>query len=176
MHRFSPPLYSVDASAMIQLKDDYPPDVFVSLWDFLGGMADAGRLLACQEIRDECHDQELVEFFRDHPRAVADFGELQDHLLALQAEASALGLEMVNPDSPRHQADPFVVALALALDGRDAVRLMVKVSPAATCHVVTYERARGAQARLKAIPDVCAHYRLVVRRWPEVLRAQGYSG
>ena len=40
-----PPVYSVDASALIEMKDTYPRKTFGSMWEFIGKLGDQQRLL-----------------------------------------------------------------------------------------------------------------------------------
>jgi hypothetical protein len=103
------------------------------------------------------------------------FADLQDCVLQFQAEAAAHGALLTDPDSTRHQADEFVVALALAAEGRDVADLRHRPHADAVCKVVTYEKPAGPGARKAKIPDACRVYGLAWAQWPEVLRTEGYS-
>jgi len=168
------PIYSVDASALIEMKDTYPYRRFRPMWDFLGGLGDGGRMLVTQPVRDECYDAIFKEWFNTHPGMVVPFSqELNAYVLALQDELDRNGLPLVDPGSTKNQGDPFVIALALMVEGRDVNELRTR--SARTCHVVSYERRRKPGARLAKVTDVCDHYGLQCLRWLGVLEVEDWS-
>lgn len=166
------PCYSVDASGMIALNLHYPADVFGSVWSFLGELADSGRIMICEQAKDECHDKALQEFLAAHATAVVRYYAFEDHFLAFQREAKRNGIELTNPNQTSEQADPFVIALALMLEGRDLRDLRRPGDTGRVCTVVSYEKPRGSSP-IRKIPDACKHYGLEHQRWPEVLRQCG---
>jgi len=169
------PLYSVDASVLIDIKDRYPREVFVSLWSFLEALACDGRFLVQEEADGECHDQVLRDLLDGCPDMVVGFGVIQDHFKALQADLQQAGLRMVDPGSTRDKADPFVVGLALALDGRAPASIQRRLNPDAKCIVVTHEKRAGAGAQKLKIPDVCKRYGLDWIDFVELLIAEGHK-
>lgn len=167
------PLYSVDASALIDFKEYYPPDVLPSMWNFVGDLADQRRLLICEEVDGQCEDDELRELIDSRPGMVVQFAHI-DHLRSYEAEADSHNIQLVDPNRTTDWVDPYVVALALMLDSRDAADLQCKLDTEAECVVVTHENRRGAGAGLAKIPDVCGFYGLTCIRWPALLRREGY--
>jgi len=150
------PVYSIDSSALIYIKDELPQDVFPSVWHALDVLADNERIFVCQQVKDECHDIPLINWFNSHPNVIRSF----DHVMNLyfnqfQIETSRIGLSLTNPSSLKHSADPFVVTLALLLEERDLGDLNIKPVPTPVCHVITHEK-RGQVN----IPIVCNHYSL----------------
>jgi hypothetical protein len=174
------PCYSVDASAMIQLHHEYPRDIrdFAPLWDFLGGLAEQGRLLICEQARDECEDDVVNLFFEQHPHMVVPAEDTLNYALRLGSEDQQHGIGLVDPDATEQDADPFVVALALMVEQRDLNDLRRRARPEAVCSVVSYETRKGRQWRpggsRAKIPDVCGFYDLACIRWPALLRAEGH--
>ena len=167
------PCYSVDASAMIWLKDEYPEDVFASLWKFLGNLADEPRLFICEQAADECLDEPLRGFFRAHPQMIVKFADMKDYFPVFQKECFEHGMQLADPNSTKHEADPFVVALALVLEQRDPADLCKRTSAEAICSVVSYEARSGHRVK---IPHVCDFYDLPCVHWTELWRREGYKG
>jgi hypothetical protein len=168
------PIYSVDASALIEMKDVYPIGVFPSVWAFVASLGDAGRLLVAEPVRRECQDPVFTPWFAQHPQMVLQFSvELNQYTNALQAQLKAAGLPLVNPQSPKSQNDPFVVAAALLVEKRNLADL--RTGSQSACHVITYEKNRGANATFKSIRDVCDYYHIKCLQWPEMLQLESWS-
>ena len=131
-------MYILDTSVWIHVGRNHPPDIFATLW---GHIEDA---IARGEIRSP--DEVLRELEEGHDTLapalagkVGLFVPLDAGLQAAATEVLARCPQLVDPDSTRNRADPFVVALARQLQGT----------------VVTQERPRrGATGRPK-IPDAC---------------------
>lgn len=170
------PVYSVDANTIIGLNRHYPVDVFPGMWDVLGALCADSRLLVCEEAADECRDDRSHKFIKDHANTVVPFGEYQRHLRQVQIDAHEENLHLVDPDDPRNPADPFVVALGLRLDGRDAEDLRRHVHEETHGVVVTEERLKGPGFKRPNIPNVCEFYNLEWMCWVDLLRREGYSG
>jgi len=168
------PLYSVDASALIEMKDIYPIHVFRSMWDFVGSTADSGRLVVAEPVGEECKDAVFKPWFASHPKIILRFSEeLNNYVNALQTEIQKAALPLVNPSSQKSQNDPFVVAAALMIEARNLADLTT--GSRRTCHVITYEKNRGPQAQYKSIRDVCDHYSIRCLNWPEMLQIESWS-
>ncbi len=169
-------IYSVDASALIEMKEVYRFGVvgFRSLWEFLGGLGEDGRVRVVQAAHDECHDSVLKNWFRQYPGLVVPWSaELNAYVTAMNAELSVAGLCLVNADATTNIADPDVVALALMIEERPLGNLRGPRS--AQCHVVCYE-ARRREKGLAKIPLVCDHYGLDCVNWPEMLEREQWQG
>jgi hypothetical protein len=170
------PVYSVDASALIDFKDYYQEKYFPHMWDLVRNLANQYRLLICEEVDTECHDPELRELIEAHPQMVVGFGDMQDHFSRFMFEHGEHDLRLVHYGSLANKADPFVVALALMLDGRELRDLRQRTSPDAECVVVTEEKPSDAGAKRVQIPNVCDFYRLPCIRWLEMMKREGYVG
>lgn len=129
-------IYVVDASIWISIHRNYPFDVAPGLWDLLNGLIASGRILSPTEVREEIASgtDELKAWSRAQP---ALYVELSPAEQALAADVLADCPELIDPDSEKPEADPFVVALG---QSRGAT-------------VVTGERKKGPPCR--QIEDVC---------------------
>ncbi len=168
------PLYSVDASALIEMEQVYRYSQLRPVWDFVGTIGQQGRLCVVQSARDECAGDVFTSWFGQYPSIVAPFSEqLGRYLAALMRELERDHMRLVDPGSPRHQADPQVIALALMLEGRDLANL--HDGSQRHCSVVCYERQRRGHTGLARMRDVCNHYNLGYLNWPAFLDAEGFS-
>lgn len=147
--------YSVDASAMVKLKDMLPEDLFRQAWDEVERLVAAGKWLIFDQVAREIHGEWMRNWFARNPDAVVGFDDnFNSYLNQFMTETDALGLHMVNPDSLKDAGDPFVVALALMLEHRDLSNLSRKTCDTVCC-VVSNEARRPNKVN---IPRVCDHY------------------
>lgn len=130
--------YSFDTSSLLNGRRDLlPPNVFGSVWQDIEALIRDGVIRAVVEVRSELRKRD------DEVRAWA---EVQDDLFVeleadiQQATSTVLGAhpKLTGVGGGRHQADPFVIGMALA---RRAT-------------VVTEEHPTGRLNKPK-IPDVC---------------------
>jgi hypothetical protein len=171
----SPPLYSVDASALIEMEHVYRYAQFRPMWDFVGGLGQQRRLFVAPSVKDECAGSDTFSaWFGEHPSLIWAYSSaLGKYLSALMVELTRDHMPLVDPNSTRHQADPQVIALALMLEERDLADLHGGSQRA--CHVVSYERQRRGATGLAKMRDVCLHYGLGYLEWPAVLEIEGWS-
>ena len=165
-----PLLYSVDASSLIDVDTYYPSELFPSLWERLGDLAASGRLLSCEGVKNECRDDALQEFFEQHPEVVTPMSDFEDHFRALMRIAQAEGI-LVDYSSTKEEADPYVIALALKLDGRDPGDLEVKASDEQSCVVVAEEKRNRRLGMRRA----CARLRMPLLPLLDMLRQENYK-
>ena len=151
--------YCIDTSALIDgWVRWYPIDVFPSLWDKIGAMVDAGKLIAPNEVLEELKQKEgdtLTEWVSAHKQMfrIEDI-DLQENAVDIINRFPRL----VDPNSNVTEADPFVIALA---------RLTNAV-------VITGEKATGQLESNPHIPDVCRHYNVKCINILEFIREQGW--
>lgn len=127
----------VDASIWISIHRNYPSDIAPGLWDYLNAMIAAGSILSPSEVREEIAAG--TDELRPWARAQADlFIDLDPAELALAADVLAGCPDLIDPDSEKPEADPFVIALA---ESRGGI-------------VITGERKKGPPCR--KIEDACA--------------------
>jgi hypothetical protein len=167
------PMYSVDANALIYLKFQIRRTVFRSAWAFVGQMADAGRLIVCEEAADEVRDSDIQSFIKEHCAMIRRFQHVA-HQKALVAEAEEHNLRMVDHTSTKNRADEFVIALALMCEGRDLSSLRRAYPGGPKCAVLSYESQRKRPANLAKIPDVCGFYGLRYMQWLDMFEDEGF--
>lgn len=173
--------YSIDASAMIELDKTYPIDLFPSMWDFLGRLAEEGKLLICTQAAKECKDPAVTHWLAQHPQIVIPFdSHINQYANALHRELAKEHLWLVNPNSDKNQADPFVISLALLLENRDLADLRKQPINGLHCIVIQYEGSQKANQQQKftgrvRIPVVCGTYHLDHFTWVAVLRQEGWK-
>jgi hypothetical protein len=147
----------VDASIWIHLWQHHPPDIFVRLWEQLDASIAAGAVIAPEEVLRELERGE-DDLATSLAAKAGLFAPLDDALMASVADVLAAFPGLVDEDSERNRADPFVVALARVHGGV----------------VVTGERARRGPTGRPRIPDACAHYGIECLDWFSFLRAVGW--
>ncbi len=159
MSRLTHSWYSVDANIMIRLKNDFPADVMAPVWDEIERLVHDGRWRIFEYVVKEIDKhpgKQRWAWLRDHPDAIVPFDDMfNEYVARLMHELDAVNLRMIDPESQRHAADPFVVALALMYEGRDLTDLQRRTG-SRTCCVLSTETARSARQR--KIPTVCDHY------------------
>ena len=72
----------------------------------------------------------------------------------------------------KDDADPYVIALALMLDGRNVSNIDQQVSGGSTCVVVAHENVRSS----KKIPAACRRVNIQCINVVELLRRENYRG
>ena len=166
------PLYVIDTSALIDLQVAYGPQMTSSVWDFVGVMADDGRLTAPAAVYRELKDKadrvarwaaaHRSMFVRDTPG------------LYRRAKAEVVP-RFLSPDGQLRMkpkaADPDVVALALIKRDSDAGNLFRR----AVC-VVAHERLIGSRrnqpASRPSLPEVCTALGLECIRMSEMIERE----
>lgn len=153
-------IYCVDTSGWLDgWVRDYPPDVFPTLWQKLSECIEAGTVKCSEEVfvelakkEDDLHQWIKV---RKDALVVRIDDTIQNHVVALLEEYPRL----VDTQRQRSQADPFVIATAMAL-GSSTV-------------VVTGEKPGGGKS--PKIPDVCAAKAIQCIPFLEMLRLLGWK-
>ena len=64
MNSNSSPIYCLDTSAFVDIVHDQPEDSYPGLWNCMGDLAKAGRLIMIKNAYDECKDQEAQPWLK----------------------------------------------------------------------------------------------------------------
>lgn len=131
-------LYCIDTSAIIRMWNEaYPVAHFPTVWEHLGELVAAGRLIAPIEVREELKriDDGLSKWLSGHK---AMFIAIDEPVQIRQKAILARHKRLVDTRKDHFAADPWVIALALER-GAD---------------LVTEERPTGSPTKPN-IPDVC---------------------
>lgn len=150
--------YSLDTSSLIESWNRlFPPDVTPRLWDeLLPDLISSGELRAIQEVRFELERQDdaLFAWAKSQSDLFVEIdAEVQPHVRVVMREHPKL----VNVNSARSGADPFVIAFAMANDAT----------------VVSEEKNRSAVN--PRIPDVCSSLGVRCIRMLGLMRQEGWS-
>jgi len=135
----------------------HPPDIYVTLWALLRHAAKEGEIRSCEEVRAEIEKKEdgLLEFLDGWGclyLPVEACWEAAQHVISVCPS-------LINPDSHKDKADPFVVGLALENGW----------------HVVSKENRRKELSQPIKIPDACDIVRVPHLGWFEFLRLKGWT-
>lgn len=110
--------YCIDTSSLIDAQNfHYPPDHFPGLWDGLAEMAADGRLTSPWLVREELlrgklDPPDFLQKWAVKQKAMfLSAAACQEQILEVMAEVSSN-----NPDEYISEADPWVIALAMAQD------------------------------------------------------------
>lgn len=146
--------YSVDAGIMIRLKDMLPYDLFQSAWDEIARLVSADRWKIFENVLDDIHGETAKKWFAENSPAVVRFNPvINDYMNALMADLQQNDMMIIDPASLTNNTDPFVIMLAMYLEGRPLTDLKQKGSK--TCCVLAREEPRKNKIN---IPAVCKHY------------------
>jgi hypothetical protein len=106
-------LYSLDSSALIELMDRYPRDVFGFLWTGLEGLAKEKRAFAIGETEREIKGGDDV--LHSWCRRLRLFVPIDDETqAAMKVVMPRFGMDLVDVKRRRGGADPWVIACAMA--------------------------------------------------------------
>jgi len=168
-------LYIIDTSSLIQIKDRYPARKLPGLWADLNTMIVNKRLIAPEEVKKEIldGDDELVPWVHDHTPMFHDNSSL---IGITQNPVLEKFPEMANYNSEkRHHADPFVIALGLALTANPQ-KSLVSYNPI----IVSDEKSDLIKnpklpfSQIKKIPDVCDYFGLKCIDHLEMFKIEGF--
>jgi len=133
--------YCCDTSALVELYDTYPPDVFAKLWDSLENLIMNGYMHAAYEVYEELSaiDDFLFNWAKKYKNMFKDLNSQQIDKVReiLDKFPNLLDLSKTNAD-----ADPFIIAHALCEN----------------CTIITLEKPSSPNAKQVKIPNVCKYY------------------
>lgn len=130
-------VYCIDTSALMDLMERYPRNVFQTLWKNIEVLVSQKRLIAPREVlREIIWNTQLLDWAKNHKKM---FRDLDTEQLQYVKEIEATHPRLVDPTKTTPDADPFLIALA-------------KVENAT---VVTSEKHASPTSSRVKIPDVC---------------------
>lgn len=146
--------YSVDAGVMIRLKDMMPYDLFEQAWDEIKRLVDANRWKIFELVADEIHGETVEKWLAENNSAIVKFNPaINEYTNRLMEDLQNNKLMMIDPSSLKNNADPFVIVLALYLEGRDLKDLKKKGNK--SCCILTREEPKKNRID---IPKICDYY------------------
>lgn len=171
-------IYVVDTSSLVNVQRTYPLTVFPGVWEQMGQLARAGRLISAREVLNELErggDDEICRWARDHRFMFQDpDGQQIDVAREVVNHPQFQGLFDIDSETP--DADPFVIALATVQQRR--------ASMFPRKYIVVADESRAQPGRKPRIPDVCNDQRYQLEcvnilemfrreRWEFVQRSPG---
>ena len=149
--------YCVDTSAFVTFCQDYPSDVFSSLWSSLEVLVGKDHIHAPTLVMQELarQDDDLKEWAKRHKGI---FVRVTPQIYKFVQDANSDFPTYTNPDATNEEADLYVIAVA-KLRGFT---------------VVTSERLRPKSERPR-IPNVCVHYGIQCISPIEFMRQQAWK-
>jgi Domain of unknown function (DUF4411) len=154
-------LYSIDTSSLIEAWRQFPPEFVRTLWEErFPALIGSGDLRATKEVAVELerHSSELVEWAL-HDDQSELFVEVDQEIQVVVSEILDSHPRLIDPESLRSGADPFVIGLARC--------------DSAT--VVTEEKPSRDPANNPKIPDVCEAYDLRCIDVRDLFREEGWD-
>lgn len=133
-------VYCIDTSALMDLTERYPRNVFQTLWKNIEVLVSQERLIAPREVLKEIiWNTQLLEWAKKHKKM---FRDLDAEQLQYVKEIEATHPSLVDPTKPTADADPFIIALAKTENAT----------------VITSEKSASPTSSRVKIPDVCQAY------------------
>lgn len=160
-------VYVIDTSALIDIKNIYPIDVFPGVWSNLEKLVKNDRLAAPQEVLFELQkrDDELTEWAKKHNTI---FREPTPTQIDIVRQILVDHESFVKLGRGEYDADPWVVALAYDLAHTQLAVNGSKFDPI----VVSHEELKGNKIK---IPYVCQKYGLKCIKALEMFRNEGWT-
>lgn len=149
--------YVFDTSSLVGAwVRSYPPDLFPGVWEHMDELAQAGQLIAPEDVLEElkAQDDELLAWVKARTDAIIVPTTRALLLEARDVLADHQGLTKAG--TGRGRADPFVIALASLRQ----------------CPVVTQEQ--GGTPSKPRIPFVCSARGVACMSILEVIRVEGW--
>ncbi len=161
-------IYVIDSSSLIDFNKRYPMDVFPKLWGKVELLIKKGFLVSPKEVLKEIsrRDDTLKDWAKKQKKM---FKELDAIQIEIVRKILAKYPSLAKPDKDGPQADPFVIALAMALD-KDPQQTLFPVIRKRI--IVTEEQLRG---NMEKIPYVCQDYKIDCINVLEMFRTEGWK-
>jgi Domain of unknown function (DUF4411) len=140
--------YCVDTSAFIDLRVRYPKEVFPGVWNRVSELAKVRRLISPAAVQRELKGKadEVLQWARQRRRLFVRLDGTQQRIVR---ELLQRFPDFVDPNKLVPEADPFVIALALARNRQEGLL------PAQWAVVTQEKLSRSGRPK---IPNVCAAF------------------
>lgn len=160
--------YVIDTSSLIELNLSYPQDIFSGLWEMIEQLIDRGFLISPKEVFKEisAQDDTLKEWAKKQEKLFVD---LTPEQVRIATEIIAKYPSLAKAENEQFAADPFVLALAVAMQ-KDPQKTLVPTKKNRI--IVTEEKLRGQRVR---IPFVAQGYKIDCIPILEMCRQQGWK-
>lgn len=172
MYRESSPVYVLDTSALIDMQHElWPMKHFGIVWANFNELAAQGRLLVFEAAKEECQDDELIGWFAEHPEVVVGpWSVMELCVKRVMSDLQSKGLELVNYENCKSDADPFVIACTMALNMSDYGHVA-----SGRYVLVQHERSANNSPKKVNIPDVCQWYGVRYIRALDIVKEENWA-
>ena len=156
------PIYITDTSAWINLSQNYPRNVFSSLWNNMERLIKKNLVLSPKQVFKEIEqgaDDELTNWCKKHRKMFLDSTA---EIIRYASEIIIQHPGLVNPYATREVADPFIIALARSLKSNLSDSIPI---------IVTDENT----IRVTGIPFVSRDYNLETLGLTEMFQAEKWK-
>ena len=148
--------YCIDADALIDLKNNYPLDVFPALWMNIEFLIRQGRLIAPAAVRKEIErgTDMLVPWAKKQSKM---FFKPTSNQLSIVRKVLSKFPGLADPNAIYDKADPFLIALAIE-----------KGDLFGPCVVISHEKSTK-------VPRACKTFSIECIRLPELFEREGWE-
>jgi len=155
-------IYIVDASVLISLSQNYPKEVFSSLWGNIESLINNKKMLSPKQVYKEIEqggDDDLTNWCKKYSKM---FLENNGIVIKFTKEIISKHSGLINAYATREIADPFIIALARSLTSN-----LTKSTPV----VVTDEN----EVKVDRIPFVCRDYGITSMKLIGMFQAEKWN-
>lgn len=163
-------IYVIDASSLIRIKpEDYPHDIFVSLWSNMENLVREGRLRSSILVFDELKrkDDHIYEWAKKNKSMLFIDITPQQTKIVKEILKTDDFRALVDPRAQGGEADPFIIAIARE---KEAQQTLISFNKKKI--VVTEEKLSGNKIR---IPFVCQHFEIECINIFDLFRREGWK-
>ena len=162
-------VYCMDASSLIESRCAYAHDVFPGVWKQIDALVAEERMIAPYEVLEELKRQDDQRLWKGDRKKI--FCRLDQEQTRKVGEIVARFPRLIDPTKETPDADPFVIALALA---RKEDTTQDNLYENRQYVVVSQETPSGPGGKPK-IPNVCQAYGLECVALVELFRREGWT-
>lgn len=160
-------IYVIDTSSLIRIKpEDYPHDIFVTLWSNMENLVKSRRLMSSKLVLEELKkkNDDIYKWAKRNEEMFKEITTLEQTELVKQILKKFPSL--IDPDG-QVEADPFVITLALQKESQQTLDSFNKEKI-----VVTEEILQGNKIK---IPFVCQHFGIECINIFDLFRREGWQ-
>jgi len=165
-------IYCIDTSSLIEIYKNYPFDLFPSVWKKITSLIKESRLMSPVEVESEIRDDELIRWLK--PNRDRLFTKIDHNQAIVVSEILREFPNLVEAEKTTPEADPFVVALALAKT-REEQESMLTTLGEQNEYIVVCEEAPTGRGYKHKIPYVCSYYGLECIRMIDLFRRENWK-
>ena len=161
-------IYVIDASSLIRIRpEDYPHDIFVTMWSNMENLVKEGRLISSILVFDELmrKNDEIYRWAKENKSMFREITPQQAKWVKQILSTNNFSA-LVDAKAQGGQADPFIIAVALE---KESQQTLISFDKEKT--VVTEEELRGNKI---TIPFVCRHFGIKCINIFDLFRREGW--